>query len=130
MPIYDYSCTACHHLVEVIHGMTEPGPRFCPNCGTEGTMRKGFATPAIHYKGSGWAKKDRSAIASSGRPQTAKPSASADQAVASNAGDGGSATPDGSGSGDSSNASDSSSTSRSATKHERPAVTSSPDGGS
>jgi putative FmdB family regulatory protein len=73
VPIYDYTCAACGHLAEVIHGMGEGGPRFCPNCGAEGTMRKGFAAPAVHFKGSGWAKKDRSANASPARSRTAKP---------------------------------------------------------
>ena len=73
MPIYDYTCAACGHLAEVIHGMGEGGPRFCPNCGAEGTMRKGFAAPAVHFKGSGWAKKDRSATTSPGRSRTSKP---------------------------------------------------------
>ena len=73
MPIYDYTCAACGHLTEVIHGMREGGPRFCPSCGAEGTMRKGFAAPAVHFKGSGWAKKDRSATASPGRSRTSKP---------------------------------------------------------
>jgi putative FmdB family regulatory protein len=59
MPIYDYRCTACDHLSEVIHGINDPGPRFCESCGAEGTMRKGFATPAVLFKGSGWARKDR-----------------------------------------------------------------------
>jgi putative FmdB family regulatory protein len=60
VPIYDYVCSSCRHLVEVIHGINDPGPRFCPSCGTEGSMRKALVTPAIHFKGSGWAKKDRS----------------------------------------------------------------------
>ncbi|NJD27000.1 MAG: zinc ribbon domain-containing protein [Chloroflexi bacterium] len=59
MPIYEYRCTACDHLAEVIHGINDPGPRFCESCGAEGTMRKGFGTPAVLYKGSGWARKDR-----------------------------------------------------------------------
>jgi len=73
VPIYDYTCAACGHLAEVIHGMREGGPRFCPDCGAEGTMRKGFAAPAVHFKGSGWAKKDRSATTSPGRSRTSKP---------------------------------------------------------
>ncbi|HET7183025.1 MAG TPA: zinc ribbon domain-containing protein [Candidatus Limnocylindrales bacterium] len=60
MPIYDYVCSDCKHRVEVIHGINDTGPRFCPSCGHEGTMRKALGTPAIHFKGSGWAKKDRS----------------------------------------------------------------------
>lgn len=83
MPIYDYSCTACKHLVEVIHGINDAGPRFCPNCGAEGTMRKGFSTPAVHFKGSGWAKKDRSATSSPGKSSSAKaPAPSSDAAEA------------------------------------------------
>ena len=64
MPIYDYLCASCGHVTEVIHGINEVGPRFCPNCGAEGTLRKGVTTPAILFKGSGWAKKDRSATRS------------------------------------------------------------------
>lgn len=59
MPIYDYLCSACDHRADILHGINDPGPNFCPSCGGEGTMRKQFAAPAIHFKGSGWAKKDR-----------------------------------------------------------------------
>ena len=44
----------------MIHGIDAAGPRFCPACGAEGSLRKAFALPAVHFKGSGWAKKDRS----------------------------------------------------------------------
>lgn len=84
MPIYDYTCASCGHLTEVIHGMREGGPRFCPSCGAEGTMRKGFAAPAVHFKGSGWAKKDRSATSSPGRAKT--PPRSGDDASPGSAG--------------------------------------------
>lgn len=60
MPIYDYLCSNCRHLTEVIHGINAEGPRFCPSCGAEGTMKKALSTPTVHFKGSGWAKKDRS----------------------------------------------------------------------
>ncbi len=59
MPIYDYTCTACDHRADILHGINDPGPKFCPSCGREGTMRKVFSAPSIHFKGSGWAKKDR-----------------------------------------------------------------------
>ncbi len=74
MPIYDYGCSACGHVMEVIHRINEAGPRFCPNCGKEGTMRKAFATPAVHFKGSGWAKKDRSATSTPGKSRTSSTS--------------------------------------------------------
>lgn len=60
MPIYDYLCSKCGVKTEFIHGIDALGPKFCPACGAEGTLRKAFATPAVHFKGSGWAKKDRS----------------------------------------------------------------------
>jgi putative FmdB family regulatory protein len=59
MPIYDYVCHHCGHRFEVIHGVHADGPRHCPVC-HKGPVRKGFAPPTIHFKGSGWAKKDRS----------------------------------------------------------------------
>ena len=65
MPIYEYACTACDHRTDILHGINDPGPHFCPSCGKEGTMRKLFAPPTIHYKGSGWAKKDRGSSSSS-----------------------------------------------------------------
>jgi putative FmdB family regulatory protein len=61
VPIYEYVCSACHHRTDILHGINEEGPTFCPSCGAEGTMRKAFAPPTIHYKGTGWAKKERSA---------------------------------------------------------------------
>jgi putative FmdB family regulatory protein len=61
VPIYDYRCSSCGHLVEILHGVHESGPAFCPSCGAEASMRKAIAAPTVHFKGSGWAKKDRSA---------------------------------------------------------------------
>jgi putative FmdB family regulatory protein len=61
MPIYEYICTDCDHRADILHGINDLGPHFCPSCGKPGTMRKLFAPPTIHYKGSGWAKKDRGA---------------------------------------------------------------------
>ena len=72
MPIYDYHCANCGQTTEVIHGIDAPAPRFCPVCGAEGTLRKAFAAPAVLFKGSGWAKKDRSSASGS----RSKPSSS------------------------------------------------------
>jgi putative FmdB family regulatory protein len=65
VPIYDYVCSSCSTRTEVIHGIDAPTPRFCPACGAEDTLRKVFVPPAVHFKGSGWAKKDRSSSSSS-----------------------------------------------------------------
>ena len=58
MPTYDYRCAACGHRFEVTHGVNAPGPEACPVCGST-SVRKTITAPAVHYKGSGWAKKER-----------------------------------------------------------------------
>jgi putative FmdB family regulatory protein len=62
MPLYDYDCLACGRRVEVVHGVHAPGPEHCPNCGS-GPLRKAITAAAVHFKGSGWAKKERRATA-------------------------------------------------------------------
>ncbi len=63
MPTYDYRCADCGLEIEVVHGVHAHGPGTCAACG--GPMRKALTAPAIHFKGSGWAKKDaRSATTS------------------------------------------------------------------
>jgi putative FmdB family regulatory protein len=63
MPTYDYVCGNCRHRIEVIHGVHDAGPAECPNCHAVGQMRKAIVSPTVLYKGSGWAKKDRGASA-------------------------------------------------------------------
>lgn len=60
MPLYDYDCADCGRRFEVIHGVHADGPTACPVCGG-GPVRKAITAAAIHYKGSGWAKKERRA---------------------------------------------------------------------
>ena len=104
MPIYEYACAACGHRADILHGVHEPGPNFCPECGTEGSMRKAFAPPTIVFKGSGWAKKERRSSAS------AKSSSSGDRAASGGSRDGDSGARDGSRSKDASDKKDSSET--------------------
>ena len=58
MPLYDYDCSACGRRFEAIHGVHAEPPTVCPLCGS-GPVRKAIAAPAVHFKGSGWAKKER-----------------------------------------------------------------------
>jgi putative FmdB family regulatory protein len=58
MPAYDYTCGACGRRFEVIHGVHADGPTSCPLCG-KGPVRKAITAAAVHYRGSGWAKKER-----------------------------------------------------------------------
>jgi putative FmdB family regulatory protein len=61
VPIYEYRCTKCGHRTDILHGINQLGPNFCPACGAEGTMRKTISAPSVHFRGSGWAKRDRAA---------------------------------------------------------------------
>jgi putative FmdB family regulatory protein len=80
VPVYEYRCTACGHRIDILHGVSESGPNFCPECGAERTMRKAISAPSIHFKGSGWAKKDRASAT--------KTKAAAKSETASKSGDG------------------------------------------
>jgi putative FmdB family regulatory protein len=64
MPAYDYDCAACGRRFEVIHGVHADRPTSCPSCG-KGPIRKAISAPAVHYRGSGWAKKERRTSAAS-----------------------------------------------------------------
>ena len=63
MPTYDYVCTSCGHEMEIMHSLHGHGPDACPLCGAP--MKKTFGVPTVHFKGTGWARKERA---------TAKPS--------------------------------------------------------
>jgi putative FmdB family regulatory protein len=97
MPIYDYRCTACGRMIEVMHSISDTGPEACGECG--GAMRKALSTPAIHFKGSGWAKKD-AAAATAGKAKAKSDSGSSAKESGEKGSDKGSASSaEGSGSG-------------------------------
>ena len=60
MPTYEYRCSSCGERLEIVHSIHAGPPETCPSCGARDTLRKAFAPPAIVFKGSGWAKKERS----------------------------------------------------------------------
>jgi putative FmdB family regulatory protein len=60
VPRYDYDCKSCGRRFEVTHGVHADPPARCPLCGG-GPVKKAIAAPTIHFKGSGWAKKERRA---------------------------------------------------------------------
>jgi putative FmdB family regulatory protein len=56
VPIYEYKCPN-GHLLEVFHGMSEPGPAACEVCGASPLVRV-LHPVAVHYKGSGFYSTD------------------------------------------------------------------------
>ena len=61
MPLYDYRCTVMRPRGRGHARHRRQWSTACEACG--GAMRKALSTPAIHFKGSGWAKKDAAASA-------------------------------------------------------------------
>ena len=62
MALYEYACSSCEHRFERIMKRGARAPR-CPECGA--TTQRQISAPAIHFKGSGWAKKDAQAASKS-----------------------------------------------------------------
>jgi len=52
MPIYEYQCSRCRKVCEVLQKAKDKPPEKCPKCG--GPVKKITSSPAIQFKGSGW----------------------------------------------------------------------------
>ena len=53
MPIYEYECSRCGHILEVIQKISEAALTKCPAC-HKNSLRKRLSAPAFHLKGTGW----------------------------------------------------------------------------
>ena len=55
MPLYEYKCQHCGHVVEVLQKIDEDAPP-CAECSSEPqNMAKLVSTPNFHLRGGGWA---------------------------------------------------------------------------
>ena len=57
MARYDYICTACNHIFEVEHPMSERPEVVCPVCGAP--AERHFGSSSIVFKGSGFYNTDQ-----------------------------------------------------------------------
>ncbi len=57
MPIYEYRCASCDHLLEALQQVGEDPLRDCPACGRD-TLRRRISAAAFRFKGSGWYETD------------------------------------------------------------------------
>jgi putative FmdB family regulatory protein len=81
MPIYEYQCTKCHEVCEVLQKAKDKPPEKCPKCG--GPVVKRISSPAIQFKGTGWyitdyAKKNSNPAGHKAETSPAKPEAKPD----------------------------------------------------
>jgi len=72
MPIYEFVCEACGHIVERLQKLTDPPPDACPECG--GKMAKIMSRNSFQLKGGGWYRDLYSSPSSSpAKPAEEKP---------------------------------------------------------
>jgi len=57
MPIYEYQCHACGHMLETLQKISEPPLMTCPECGAE-ALKKLVSASAFRLKGGGWYETD------------------------------------------------------------------------
>ena len=76
MPIYEYQCGACGHLMEAFQKMTEAPLTICPQCQKE-SLQKMVSAAGFQLKGTGWyatdfKNKGKQQVESSGGSQEKK----------------------------------------------------------
>ncbi len=54
MPIYEYTCSKCNKLSDVLQKLSEKAPERCPACGAEGTLSRVVSRTSFVLKGGGW----------------------------------------------------------------------------
>jgi putative FmdB family regulatory protein len=52
MPLYEYRCTKCGEVCEVLQKVKDKPLEKCPSCGAPVVKR--VSSPAIQFKGNGW----------------------------------------------------------------------------
>ena len=56
MPIFDYQCLQCAHIIEdVLQRSDDEDLKYCPECGTD-NMRRLIGVTNFQLKGDGWYK--------------------------------------------------------------------------
>ncbi len=54
MPIYNYRCSDCGKIPQIIHKMSAPTPASCPKCGAVDSLTKQVSKAGFALKGGGW----------------------------------------------------------------------------
>ena len=86
MPLYEYQCTKCRHVCEVLQKAKDKPLEACPKCG--GAVVKLISSPANQFKGNGWYITDyakKSSPDSAGKASSKSPSKPAAEACAGEA---------------------------------------------
>lgn len=79
MPLYDYQCSKCQHVVEVRHGFNDAYAEACPACG--GEMKRIISPAPVIFKGSGFYITDSRKSSGSGSSESSSSSSSKESAA-------------------------------------------------
>ena len=79
MPAYDFKCTTCNHIFEIIRPSGESAPVSCPDC--DSPAKRVYTPVGVHFKGSGFYNTDRHT--GSATPATVAPPVAASAPAAS-----------------------------------------------
>lgn len=52
MPLYEYKCSKCGIVFEILQKTADSSTGSCPSCGAK--ARKLLSAPTLQFKGSGW----------------------------------------------------------------------------
>jgi len=81
MPLYDYQCTKCQHIVEIRHGFDATPEAVCEKCG--GDLKRVFNPAPIVFKGSGFYVNDSRPKSDAGSSEKkAEPTSSGSESAA------------------------------------------------
>jgi putative FmdB family regulatory protein len=79
MPLYDYQCSKCQHVVEVRHGFNDTYAEACPACG--GELKRLINPAPIIFKGSGFYVTDSRKSTGEGSSSSSSSSSSKESAA-------------------------------------------------
>ena len=57
MPIYEYVCKKCDHMLDALQKMSDDPLLDCPECG-EPALKRMLSAPRFRLKGAGWYETD------------------------------------------------------------------------
>ena len=57
MPIYEYLCGSCGHVLDALQKVSDDPLTYCPECGRQ-ELKRQLSAPAFRLKGGGWYETD------------------------------------------------------------------------
>lgn len=56
MPLFEYKCDKCGHLLEMLQKFGAQAPLQCPHCEAKNSLHKAVSNTSFQLKGGGWYK--------------------------------------------------------------------------